>query len=325
MANFSTYVAELVAAIQNGEEVSEEDIQNLKDIVDFLNNLQLTDTGENVRAGVAQGMTEAGWDADAETVASNLESALNTALGIESPSTRVKPVGEYVAAGVGAGMTEYDQSVDAAIMAANLESAISTALTVDTLSTIGASAAEGLARALASYRMAGTGTTVATNMKSAVAGSLTISTLHSIGLNAMAGLKAGINAGRSGVVAAMRAAARAAVVAAKSELKIKSPSGVFRDEVGRMAMKGLGLGALLESKAQAKVIRNATRFLTGEAKEGAIAYSSNDNRRTYNQQSSVLLSGNTFYVRDEQDIRSLAIEIASLTKRQQRGRGLRMA
>jgi len=31
------------------------------------------------------------------------------------------------------------------------------------------------------------------------------------------------------------------------------------------------------------------------------------------------------YVRDEQDIRSLAVEIASLTKRQQRGKGLRMA
>ena len=37
------------------------------------------------------------------------------------------------------------------------------------------------------------------------------------------------------------------------------------------------------------------------------------------------LTGNSFYVRDETDIRSLAIEIAILTKRQQRGRGLRLA
>jgi hypothetical protein len=37
------------------------------------------------------------------------------------------------------------------------------------------------------------------------------------------------------------------------------------------------------------------------------------------------MNGNTFYVRDEQDIRALAVEIATLTKRQQRGRGLRMA
>lgn len=63
----------------------------------------------------------------------------------------------------------------------------------------------------------------------------------------------------------------------------------------------------------------------GNRKEGAIAFGNNDNRKTYNQTSSVNLSGNNFYVRDEQDIRSLAIEIATLTKRQQRGRGLRMA
>ena len=81
----------------------------------------------------------------------------------------------------------------------------------------------------------------------------------------------------------------------------------------------------LKTKAQAKAIQNAARFLTGEAQESAIAYSSSDNRKTYNQQSSVNLSGNTFYVRDEQDIYSLATEIATLTKRQQRGKGLRMA
>ena len=39
----------------------------------------------------------------------------------------------------------------------------------------------------------------------------------------------------------------------------------------------------------------------------------------------VNLTGNNFYIRDEQDIRTLAIEIASLTKRQQVGAGLRFA
>ena len=66
-------------------------------------------------------------------------------------------------------------------------------------------------------------------------------------------------------------------------------------------------------------------YLTGEAQEGAIAFGSTDNRKTYNNTSSVNLTGNNFYVRDEQDIRSLAVEIATLTRRQQRGRGLRMA
>ena len=66
-------------------------------------------------------------------------------------------------------------------------------------------------------------------------------------------------------------------------------------------------------------------LVTDEAKEAALAYGTTDNRRTYNNTSSVNLTGNNFYVRDEQDIRSLAIEIAALTKRQQRGKGLRMA
>ena len=76
---------------------------------------------------------------------------------------------------------------------------------------------------------------------------------------------------------------------------------------------------------QAKIVRNAARYLTSEAQESAIAFGSTDNRNTYNNTSSVNLTGNNFYVWDEQDIRSLAVEIAILTRRQQRGRGLRMA
>ena len=119
---------------------------------------------------------------------------------------------------------------------------------------------------------------VASGVRTAVNTQLTTATLRSAGVNAMAGLRAGILAGRSGVISAMRSAAREAVNAAKKELKIKSPSQVFRDEVGVMTMRGFGAGVLKESKAQARVIRNASRFLTGEAREGAIVQSSSDNR-----------------------------------------------
>ena len=325
VAELSAYVAEMVAAIQQGQAVSEADMANLQNIVTFLNGLDVTGTGAHVREGIAQGMTEAGWATDAETVAANLETALNQAMQIQSPSQRVKPIGDNVAAGVGVGMTEHDFSADASTMATGVETALNATLTAESLKPTGTNAASGLASGMTGYSMTSTGSTVASGVKSAVSANLTASTLRSAGVNAMAGLKAGINAGRSGVIVAMRSAARAAVTAAKSELKIKSPSGVFRDEVGRMTMKGFGQGVLLESREQAKVIHNAARYLTGEAKAGSISATSNDNRRTYNQTSSVNLSGNTFYVRDEQDIKALAIEIAALTKRQQRGHGLRMA
>ena len=282
VAEMSSYVAEVVSAIHQGVQVPEEDLNNLQSILDFLNGLDMTGTGAHIREGIAQGMTEAGFDSDAETVASNLETALNTALDIHSPSQRVKPVGEYVSAGVGEGMGGYDFTSDAGALAASVEAALTSALPGDVLSSFGTSAVEGLASALSSYSMSSAGASVASGVRTAVSTNLTATTLRSAGINAMAGLRAGILAGRSGVISAMRSAAREAVNAAKKELKIKSPSQVFRDEVGVMTMRGFGAGVLKESKEQAKVIRNASRFLTGEAREGSIVTNSSDNRKTYN-------------------------------------------
>ena len=325
VAELSTYVAEIVAAIQQGQEVKQEDLNNLQTILTFLQELDTNEVGTHILEGVGEGMTAAGWDSDAETVASNLEAALNMALDIHSPSQRVKPVGENVSAGVGEGMSGYDFTSDAGALAASVEAAVTSALPGDALSSFGTSAAEGLASALSSYSMSSAGASVASGVRTAVSTNLTATTLRSIGVNAMAGLRAGILAGRSGVISAMRSAAREAVNAAKKELKIKSPSQVFRDEVGVMTMRGFGAGVLKESKEQAKVIRNASRFLTGEAREGAIVQSSSDNRRTYNNNVSSTIQVQQMVVRDEQDIRSLAVEIATLTRRQQRGKGLRMA
>ena len=146
--------------------------------------------------------------------------------------------------------------------------------------------------------------------------------MYAQGLNVMAGFRNGIMAGRSGVINAMRDAARAAVNAAKQELDINSPSRVFEDEIGAMAMKKFGKGFTDEAKKQAAAIKNASRYLTDEAKGGAI---SGSNNRTYNSESNVTVTGNTFVVNDKQDVQALANEIAALTRQKQRGRGLRPA
>ena len=325
VAELSTYVGEIVSAVLQGKQVSEDDVQNLQEILTFLQGLDTTDTGTHILEGVAEGMTAAGWDSDAETVASNLEAALNTALQIHSPSERVKPVGENVSAGVGLGMSGYDFASDMEAVAAAIDTAMTSALPQDALSSFGTSAAQGLSDAMSSFSMSSTGSNVAASVRTAVNTSLSGSTLRSAGLNAMAGLRAGILAGQSGVISAMRSAARSAVNAAKSELKIHSPSRVFEDEVGVMTMRGLGKGVLKESKAQAKIIRNASRYLTGEAREGTIVAGNTTNTHTYHQDSSVNFTGSTFYIRDEKDVQALAVEIAALTRRRQHGRGLRMA
>ena len=112
--------------------------------------------------------------------------------------------------------------------------------------------------------------------------------------------------------------------AAKAELKINSPSKVFEDEVGVMTMR-LGTRRAQGEQRTGEGHPQRCTLLTGEAKAGSIMTTSNDNRRTYNQQSTISFAGSNFYIRDEQDAYALAVEIASLTRRQQRGRGLRMA
>lgn len=60
IAELSTYVAEVVAAVKNGEEVNEADIQNLQDILTLISELDTLGIGGNVIQGIAQGMTEGG-------------------------------------------------------------------------------------------------------------------------------------------------------------------------------------------------------------------------------------------------------------------------
>ena len=340
LAGLQTYVAEIVAAVQNGEAISEDDLANLKAILDFTSSLDeigagqqfigglksilgtgdvvatLTKayqdalgrvpdivfggsginaagrggggrsfgeaSGDQIAAGVGAGMAEHDFSDDAETTISNVETDLNEAADINSPSKRMNPTGEFIAAGIGVGMAQYDFSGDAAATVANLESALNAAFTANST--------------------------------------------RSVGLNAMFGMAAGVRAGQSAVIAAMRSAAQNAVAAAKNALQIHSPSRVFRDEVGAMTMKGFGQGVLQETKEQAQIIRNASRYLTSEAGSSAVT-ATNDNRKTYNTDNSTSFSfaGATFEVRSEQDVRDLAVEIATLTRRNQRGRGLRMA
>ena len=326
VAELSAYVAEVVTAIQNGAEVSEEDMANLQSILEFLNGLDETDTGAHIKEGIAQGMTEAGWDTDAETVASTLDAALATAFDSHSPAQRMVPMGENISAGIGEGATEHDFSGEASTIAASLEAALRSSLPEGTFTDLGTSVVGGLADSMSGYSFGGMGNTVGTNAKSAVSNSLNASSLRPLGVNAMSGLVAGINAGRSAVVSAMRQAARDAVNAAKQELQIHSPSRVFRDEVGRMTMRGFGEGILAETEAQSKAIRNAARYMTESAAGGTASVNTYDQRRTtYNQDASSTIQVDKLYVRDEQDVHSLAIEIAQLTKRRQRGKGLRMA
>ena len=325
VASLQTYVAEMVTAIQNGQEVSEEDLAHLQTVINFLNSMEASGTGESFIAGMTDTLNAAGITTSAETLVSDLQSALDTALqGADFSAS-----GEQVSAGIGEGMRNADMSESAEAMAGSTEEAANQAFDIHSPSRrmmpTGEQAAAGVAEGMKGFSFEPTAGTVSGNAVSSLNAVLNSATLRPAGLNAMLGLRNGILAGRSSVISAMRSAARSAVNAAKSELKIHSPSRVFEDEVGVMTMRGLGKGVLKESKAQAKIIRNASRFLTGEAREGTIVAGNTTNTHTYHQDSSVNFTGSTFYIRYEKDVQALAIEIAALTRRRQHGRGLRMA
>ena len=240
--------------------------------------------GDDVAAGVGQGMARHDFSGDSESTAANSESSLRSAYASNSPAQRMVPLGNDVSAGIGQGMTQYDFSTDSAAAANNLIGAFSTAL----------------------YTKA----------------SFAVNSARSVGKAISAGMARGILDGESTVIQAAVKVAASALQAAKDKLGVASPSRVFRDEVGIMISRGIGEGILRGEREQAEIIRNAARYLVSEARGGITGVSQQyDNRRTYNQQSSVNLSGNNFYIRDEMDAQALAMEIASLTRRQQRSLG----
>ena len=113
------------------------------------------------------------------------------------------------------------------------------------------------------------------------------------------------------------------MAAAKEALQIHSPSRVFKDEVGAMAMAGFGEGVTEESLTQARVIQNAARYLTGEAQEAVAGFNSRYATYNYTTDAPISFEGATFAIREEHDIHSLAQEIAALIKREQAGKGFR--
>lgn len=320
-AELGAYVAEITTAIKNGEDVSPEDLENLQKIMDFVAQLNEMGVGSNVTAAISDSLNDAGFATTIDTIVPLLEGVIEDAKG----------VGEDAGAGVGEGMAAADLTPYAQTVASNADTALRSSGAFDSASPanstkpVGKDAALGIGEGMAAADLSSYAATTASNVRSSLSAQLSALSMKRIGTNAMAGLVLGILSGRAAVVAAMKLAARSAVNAAKSELKIASPSRVFRDEVGAMTMEGFGEGVLESTKEQAKVIRNASRYLTGEAKDGTIATGSTDNRRTYNNNVHSTVQVAQMVVRDEQDIRSLAVEIASLSRRQQRGRGLRMA
>lgn len=135
-----------------------------------------------------------------------------------------------------------------------------------TAKTTGSNAGRDIASQLAAGINANSGTasTAASNMASAAAsaaGTLSTAAAYSAGYSLASGIASGIWAGQSLAINAAAQMAENALNAAKNKLKIKSPSRVFRDEVGVMAARGLAEGFNSELSIDTKGMVNA--FVNG--------------------------------------------------------------
>ena len=143
-------IAAITAAMASGEISDEEGMALLAPIQNLLGYVQehpeLGNIGTDITAGIASGLNQYdGWNADASTLATDVETAIQAALQIHSPSQLMIPHGEKVSAGIGEGMKAYAFSGDAGIVANNARAALSAALPSSALRPIGLNAMLGMA------------------------------------------------------------------------------------------------------------------------------------------------------------------------------------
>lgn len=274
LSNLATSAAQLMSALMSGgldEGTAAEYAARLQEILDVISAAdQYLGTGNQVAAGIAEGMAAYGWSSDAASVADSLQSAINGALGIASPATKMIPTGSYTAAGIAQGMMEYDFAGAAS------------------------SIAEGISGGFAS--LPGDG--------------------YDIGRNFGAGLQRGLRSKMASSLALAQSYAQKISNTFMKAWDIHSPSRVAE---GLTEMFGVGLEKGMEDwpvvsermlDADIGRVRRSTREYAG----------SND---TYNQQSTVNVNVDKLNARDTQDVKTIAYEIAALTRRTQRGRGQR--
>lgn len=239
--------------------------------------------------------------------------------------TLFAPVGDDVAGEVGQGMAEHDFSDAAGKVRANVTTNMDRASGGGSsgggsseLAAAGDGMAAEIGEGMAEHDFTDAAQQVAGAAKSAVSGAAGIGRYKSVGLNMALGIAQGIRNGKGSIVAAMREAMSAALAEARQYNQIHSPSRLYEDEVGVMMMRGVGAGVLKEAKEQTAAVANAMRYF----EDSAVGTVSGNDNRNYSSNSSVILNVDKLQVRDESDMRSLAIEIASFTNRRAAGRGM---
>lgn len=294
--SLADYTLTLISAANAGEKLDEQTLANMESIKDFIgyidyfnNASNLGDMGKNSNEtftnAVVSGLSQMGISVPASELSSWFKDLYETAMA--NAATDAQPAaaetGELIDQGVEEGITAHDWS----------------------------RATSGAVKAIDQ------------GMRSEAGISSPARKFIPIGEYIAMGIEQGIKNRESSAISTIKSFAQNLLNSAKSFLGIHSPSAVFRDEVGKMMMEGIGEGITQETPKQGEIIRNAARYLTDEAKQSLTVGGSTQKQYNYSNTDTISFEGATFYVRSDDDIRSLAQEIAGLTKRNLAGKGVR--
>lgn len=312
------FITSIIEFERAGGELDDDTIQKVSQILELMQLSEKTDnelTGETW-GGIADLFAGFGIEVG-DSLTDELQGLID--------GTLFAPIGDDVAGEVGQGMAEHDFSDAAGKVRANVTTNMDRASGSGSsgggsseLAAAGDGMAAEIGEGMAGHDFTDAAQQVAGAAKSAVSGAAGIGGYKSVGLNMALGIAQGIRNGKSSIVAAMREAMSAALAEARQYNQIHSPSRLYEDEVGVMMMRGVGAGVLKEAKEQTAAVANAMRYF----EDSAVGTVSGNDNRNYSSNSSVVLNVDKLQVRDESDMRSLAIEIASFTNRRAAGRGM---
>ena len=320
LSAIASEAANLMAALASGElseDQTEQAKAQLQAIADMVGNAdQYLGTGNNVSAGIAEGMKAYGWEGDAATVATGIQTAINAALGAHSPATTMIPTGSDVSEGIGKGATDYSFSGDAGTVAGNLQSALSAAMASGTISASGESAAGALAGGMSGFDYASTCAGICAAITGGFSGLSAQG--QSIGSQFGSGLSAGLSAKLPGIVAQAKAAANRIAAAFRQAWQIHSPSRVA-ENLTTMFGEGLEKGMDKWPTVSRRMLEDDMALAFGYARSAGQAVG----QTTNNNNNSVNMNIGELKVNDRQDAEELAYQINGLGRRSQRSRGLR--
>lgn len=263
VSNLADYVANVVAAIQNGQTISAEDYQNLTDILTVLQGIGESGAGQEILNEVAAGVSDAtGMENVGAALAEKIQESL-TGANVQEASTTL---GDDVAAGAGQGMETHDFSSSAETTASNIDTALRGAENSHSPAQrtvpIGSDIAAGVGEGMVGYSWAEAANAVAANIDTAFMGIVNSGRFNNAGTQAMTGVGNGMRS--YNWVSTMRSVASKMLSALQSSVKISD-----YEAIGKNMMSGIAKGINNGKSGVVDAMVSAVKAAIAAAKEEA--------------------------------------------------------